>query len=423
MRALVLGLHYPPHHVGGYEVSCHDVVVRLAERGHHLAVLTSTLRRPGVGDPVGEADAATPVWRDLEAWFRDDDLYAPGPAARWRAERRSQRALAAALDRWQPEVVFAWQLGALSLGLLTTVARRGLPVVYAVSDDWLSYAPELDAWSRSFRRWPSRARRLAGRVLGVPTEPPDLAALGPFCFISEDTRRRAATYGSWSLEDSTIVYSGIDGTRFEPGPADTRDRWGGRLLYVGRYDPRKGIETAIRSLPRLPGTTLEVQGTGDPAERRRLEGLVADLDLAERVTFGACTRAELPDRYRAADALVFPSEWEEPFGLTPLEAMACATPVIATGVGGSDEFLIDGQNCVRFTPGDPAALAAAVERLATDAGLRRSLVARGLSTAAVFDADRLADAFEAWLHHLAGGRRTPRPEARSFLAEVAHAWS
>src|SRR3546814_11043486 len=83
------------------------------------------------------------------------------------------------------------------------------------------------------------------------------------------------------------------------------------------------------------GTTLEVQGTGDPAERDRMASLAAELGLGDRVEFGSVDRAGLVERYRAADAFVFPSEWEEPFGLVPLEAMACGTPVMATGAGGS----------------------------------------------------------------------------------------
>ena len=190
---------------------------------------------------------------------------------------------------------------------------------------------------------------------GVPTTVPDLGQSGPLCFISEVTRQRADDLRPWSMDDTAIVYSGIDGRLFTPSDPPNRDRpWGGRLLYVGRYDPRKGIETAIRALAHLDaGSTLEVQGTGDPVERDRLVALASDLGVGDRVEFGAVDRAELVARYRAADAVVFPSEWEEPFGLVPLEAMACGTPVVATGVGGSGEFLLDGANCLRFRAGDP----------------------------------------------------------------------
>ncbi len=420
-RILVVTLRYPPHHVGGYEVSCRDVAERLVERGHEVAVLTSTLRQPGVADPADEARGPVPVERALTAWFRDDDLWNPPFRERWRLERANQRALAAALERHRPDVVSVWHHGALSLGLLTTVARRRTPLLYAVSDDWLSYSVVLDAWTAPFRRWPRPLARALEPVLRVPTTVPDLGATGPFCFISEDTRRRAAEYAPWSMDDTTIVYSGIDGRLFTPDLAAPVPRsWGGRLLYVGRYDPRKGIECAIRALALLPTATLEVQGTGDPGERARLEALAAELGVAGRLVLGEASRDELVDRYRACDALVFPSEWEEPFGLTPLEAMACGTPVVATGVGGSGEFLLDGRNCVRFDPGDPAGLAAAVERLAGDEGLRARLHAEGLRTARVLDADHLAACFDAW-HRAVADPSLPRPASRSFEAELARA--
>lgn len=417
-RILVLGLRYPPHHTGGYEVACRDVAEGLVDRGHDVAVLTSDLREPGVVDPAGEAQARVPVRRQLAAWFRDDQLYAPGPLERWRMERASQAALRSALDEVRPDVVFVWQMGALSLGLLATIARRRLPIVVAVYDDWLSYAPELDAWSRAFRRLPRPLATLAGRLLGLPTVTPDVGAIGDLCFISEVTRARAEGLADVSLPHSAIVYCGIDGRLFTPGTADAgAEPWQGRLLYVGRYDPRKGIETAIRAMVELPDSTLEVQGTGDPAERDRLTALTHQLGVANRVRFGAVDRAELVERYRAADVVVFPSEWEEPFGLVPLESMACHTPVVATGVGGSGEFLLDGVNCVRFEAGDPTDLAAAVRRLGADAELRRHLVHLGAATAAAFDVERLTDCFASWLEGAATGHSRGRPPSRAFRIE------
>ena len=80
--------------------------------------------------------------------------------------------------------------------------------------------------------------------------------------------------------------------------------------------------------------------------------------------------------------MLFPVLWEEPWGLVPLEAMAVGTPVIATGAGGSGEYLEDGVNCTIYAPReDPAALAAAVRGLAGDPPLRAKLRAGGLATA------------------------------------------
>ena len=105
---------------------------------------------------------------------------------------------------------------------------------------------------------------------------------------------------------------------------------------------------------------------------------------------------------------IFPSEWEEPFGLVPLEAMACDTPVVATGVGGSADFLFDGGNCLLFPPADDVALAAAVRRLADDPAQRRDLVTSGRRTAAWADSDALGAVARRW-HEVAADRFRDEP--------------
>jgi glycosyltransferase involved in cell wall biosynthesis len=110
----------------------------------------------------------------------------------------------------------------------------------------------------------------------------------------------------------------------------------------------------------------------------------------------------LHERYGDADVCVFPSEWAEPFGIVPLEAMASGTPVVATGTGGSGEYLVDGDNCVLFQPGDVGGLAEGVRALAGDPALRARLIAGGLATAARLTVDRLADQLED-IHDRAAG--------------------
>lgn len=85
--------------------------------------------------------------------------------------------------------------------------------------------------------------------------------------------------------------------------------------------------------------------------------------------------------YRDADAVVFPVEWPEPWGLVPLEAMALGRPVLATGRGGSGEYLVDGVNSLLFRAGEPAALAGALRTLAGDEQLRERLRRAGYETA------------------------------------------
>ncbi len=411
-RILCITATYPPHHTGGYEVSCRDVMVRLADRGHDVTVLTSEERRPGVPTPIRERQSSPAVRREIRRYFRDDQLWAPSPRQRWKVERDNQRAIAAALQAARPDVVAIWHVGAFSLGIVTAVLEAEVPVVYAVCDDWLTYCTSLDQWSALLSRLGPRARWLRS-VLRVPTVPPDVGTSGPVCFISETTRQRAMRFGPWEVPDSTVVYSGIDRMLFTPRTSTPPWRW--RVLYVGRFDPRKGVETLIRSLPMLPGgTVIELDGLGDEAEQARLRSLAEGLGVGSAVRLHRSSRSALPARYRDADVFVFPSEWEEPFGLTPLEAMACGVPVVGTGVGGSGDFLIDEVNCLRFSPGDAAGLAGAIHRLAQDDSLRRRLIREGEITATFFDVDQLADTFESWYVAAADGFRRGRPADRHF---------
>jgi glycosyltransferase involved in cell wall biosynthesis len=139
--------------------------------------------------------------------------------------------------------------------------------------------------------------------------------------------------------------------------------------------------------------------------KQELRDLATELGVADRVRFAlASSREDLRDRYRSADVVVMSSEWPEPFGLVPLEAMACGTPVVATGTGGSGEFLDDEVNCLLFTPGDAESMAAAISRMAADSDLRTRLVSGGTATVERMNMDGYADKLEV-LHRRAAGER------------------
>lgn len=424
-RILVLTNLYPPHDYGGYEQSCADVMSRLARRGHQIVVLTSRHRRPGRLTPAS-GEPGPEVIRALEIYWEDQTLVTPPRLTRLRWELRNQRRLERVMRGFRPEVASVWNMGAMSFGLLERLRRSGVPVVYAICNDWLVWGPDQDPWMKGLSDRPHLARVLS-RLTGIPTGLGDLGSGGTFLFVSDWTRRYALEHSRWSFPDSAVVYSGIESGDFapqvgagprgqagapDPPPAGSEE-WGWRLLFVGRLDPDKGPLTALEALARLPpGATLEIIGPGSGSQRRALEEAAVRLGVADRVRLAEVPRAELGPSYRRADVFVFPSRWEEPFGLTPLEAMACGTPVVGTGSGGSGEFLRDGVNCLRVPREDPEAMAAAVRRLARDPELRRRLVANGRRTAAELTTDNLSETFEAWLVAAAEGFRHGRPPDR-----------
>jgi glycogen(starch) synthase len=363
---------YPPHHFGGYELVWRSAMEFLRSRGHAVRVLTTDLRT-GTAEPDDEG-----VHRELR-WHWRPGGFAPQPVrARIGTARHNHAVLERHLDDFEPDVVSWWSMGGLSLTLVEAVRRRGLSAVGFVHDDWLDYGRRVDGWLSLFGGRKRIAAPLAERLAGIPAT----AALGSaaeWVFVSDSTRRRAEALGL-GLERTAIAHSGIDPAFLDPAPP--RD-WRCRLLYVGRLDERKGVRTAVEALPHLPAEAqLRLAGGWDEREAEGLRELAARRGVGERVELaGQLGRDELHDAYGWADAVVFPVIWEEPWGLVPLEAMARGRPVVATGRGGSAEYLRDGDNCILFEAGDARGLAAAAGRLA-DPALRERLRAGGLETAA-----------------------------------------
>ncbi len=394
-RILTLTNWYPPHHFGGYEVLCDDVMSRLASRGHQVEVLCSNEQILGADT---DRPNAFPVHRALQMYWRDGSPWTPGFGQQLAIERANQQALHQVLDAFQPDVVSVWHMGALSLSLLSTIRNAGIPMLYSVCDEWLIYGIELDPWSRTWFGNP--LRRGAGRLAQVGFRTPallgDLGDNACFTFLSEFTRTASRVASPWHYPIDPVIYPGIDRSMFPP-PAPTDDRpWGWNLLYTSRLDARKGADTLLRAMTRLPQeATLSMLGRGEPAEQARLTALANELGLGGRVRIEGIERSALAEAYASHDCFIFPSEWPEPFGMVPLEAMACGTPVVATGVGGSGEFLVDGTNCLRFEPGNEVALAAAITRLAEDETLRRSLRTNGWVSADQFDLASTVDAYDA----------------------------
>jgi D-inositol-3-phosphate glycosyltransferase len=157
------------------------------------------------------------------------------------------------------------------------------------------------------------------------------------------------------------------------------------VLFVGRIEPLKGLETLIRAIAWRrtfkPGqVTLAVIG-GDPdsssqemsAEMTRIQKLCDDLCMGRMVVFlGKRAQDTLPYYYSAADVLVMPSHYES-FGMVALEAMACGTPVIASQVGGLAFLIQDGETGYHVPDQDPKALCEKLMILLSDAHQRETM--------------------------------------------------
>jgi glycosyltransferase involved in cell wall biosynthesis len=406
LRILIVTLDYPPPVLGGYEVMCAQVCTWLKRRGHEVLVLTRLPQELGVVSAGPDEDeGAVSVRRILRSyWDGSTCLDLPFQEA-LAVEQHNQAQVQRVLAIYRPDVVAFWHMGAMSLGLITTTARLGFPLVFVIGDDWLCYGGWADAWLRWCNEHPEQAA-VVEQHTGLPTRLPDLGALGIFCFVSAWTKRRAEQIGGWHFPHAEIIFPGLSPTEFPP-PVEVPDRpWGWRLLWVGRVIEEKGIETAIHAMTYVPShTTLQVVGMVDPAYRQLLKALAGTLGVASRLFFSLASRGQIRQRYQQGDVTLFTSMIEhEAFGLVPLEAMASGCPVIATGVGGSSEYCLDGVNCIRVPPGDPTALARAVQQLAQNGDLRRCLVEGGLRTARGLTLDGQAAGIE---HRLLAASSSP----------------
>jgi glycosyltransferase involved in cell wall biosynthesis len=179
----------------------------------------------------------------------------------------------------------------------------------------------------------------------------------------------------------TLIPSGVDSRRFEPdGPAEPRGERP-RILSVGRLVERKGFGDLIRAMPAVPGAELVIIGGAGHAYADRLRDLAARCGVADRVTLaGAVPAEDMPRWYRSADVLAA-TPWYEPFGLTPLEAMASGVPVVATAVGGLTDTVVDGVTGDLVPAREPRALAVALRRLLADDVRRMSYGAAAVDRA------------------------------------------
>ncbi|MFC4000868.1 glycosyltransferase [Prauserella oleivorans] len=170
----------------------------------------------------------------------------------------------------------------------------------------------------------------------------------------------------------SVVPCGVDLTRFTPHGESAPRSGRHRLLAVGRLVPRKGFDVAIAALRSLPDTELVIAGgpqqgrLAEDAEACRLRAVAEDLGVADRVDFrGQVARDDMPALIRSADVVVC-TPWYEPFGIVPLEAMACGVPVVASAVGGLTDTVVDGVTGMLVPPKRPEAVASAVRRLLSD---------------------------------------------------------
>ena len=349
---------------GGQNVYVAAVSAELGRRGHQVVVHT---RRTDPDVPRRVSFAPNVVVDHVDAGpareIPKDDIW-PHVSA-FADDLRAQFAID------QPQIVHAhfWMSG---IAALDATRGTGIPV------------------AQTFHALGVVKRRHQGPADTSPTD-----RLAAEQRIVDEVDRIVATCSEEAFELRTmgrdmrrvsVVPCGVNLDNFGPdGPvADLPHTRPHRIVTVSRLVPRKGVDTVVEALPHLPDTELVVVGgppaaeLDDDAEVARLRGIAGAEGVADQVRFlGARERHEVAEVLRTADLLVT-MPWYEPFGIVPLEAMACGLPVVTSAVGGMVDTVVDRVTGFHVPPRDATALAETLRQLLDDPEWRAELGRAGI---------------------------------------------
>lgn len=366
MRVLLVNWndrHNP--HAGGAEIHLHEIFGRLAQRGHAIDLVAS-------GWPGAPREATV------------EGIRVRRIGGRYTFALRGRGAVRRALARATYDIVVE-DINKLPL-YLPTLTR--LPVCVIV--------PHLFGTTAfAEASWP-----LATVVWAAERPIPRVYRRAWFHAISESTREDLVRRGI-PRERIEVILPGVDSHAYRPDPSVPRAATP-TFLYVGRLKRYKGVETALRALALARQTradlALLIAGQGD--DRARLERIASALGLFEGVRFlGFVSEQEKHRLLCEAWAVVFPSP-KEGWGITNVEAAACATPALASDSPGLRESVRHGETGFLVPHGDAAALAERMLVLAGDPQLVSRLGAHARAFAAGLTWDAAADATEVHLQRI-----------------------
>jgi phosphatidylinositol alpha-mannosyltransferase len=381
MKICMVSDNYYPY-VGGIAEHVHFLATELRKRGHVVKVLTAH-----VGGRMLECMDYTPdedqVKRIGTGWVVRSNRSFARVSVAWRPTFQIRRYFNA--ERF--DVVHIHGSLAPTLPLAAIQASRTLNVVtfHAGHDQSLGYA--------LFR---SELRPYFNAVQGLIA-------------VSATARESCAKYFPGPYK---IIPNGIDLTFFRPdaGRAPGLDEKRPRILFVGRFEPRKGLKHLLSAMPdivkHVPNVELVVVGTGllgysyksylppEVQQHVRWAGLVKNEDR--------------PKYYASCDVYCSPATGQESFGIVLLEAMASGRPVVASDIDGYRTVLSGGREGLLVRPEDPPALAQAIVQVLLDAELARRLAANGLERVQEYSWPRLAERVEAFYEELAREYPVPR---------------
>ena len=373
LRILIVTNLFPPQEFGGYGRKLWEFTAELQRRGHQIKVLTAdipSLTRPGV---VGAVDLEPIVERSLRlygVWRNGIALMHDDAGLRQDCIAANDRRITNAAADFAADVCLVGNIDLLSHSFLTLLLERGIPIIHCIGNHHPGYAPAEAPRSPLYR-------------LGTASE-----------WV-------AATLGDNGLGDiaKTVLYPGGRTDSFYRPIAPARDRL--RIAFASLLTPYKGPQVLANALAILHHNDIDFECTfageaPDPAFTTNLQKFCAK--FGDRVQFpGFLDRRGVGRLFDRSNVLAFPSVFEEPFGITQVEAMAAGLLVISSGSGGSGEIIRHEQEGLISPPGNAEALAYALASLPNDrlrwGRLARQGQARSLSFTVGRSVNRIEAAF------------------------------
>lgn len=368
MKILIISNLYPPKYLGGYEILCCQVTEELVRRGHDVVVLTSTYDK---GEEFA-CNEPSNVHRLLELYI---PFGSPGRllrSRRWRTGRKNHRITQDFIRKVNPDIVFLWSQLRLTLGPIRAALESNYPLAFTFNDENIAgFIPS------SFKLLPRLlARYIFDNWVFPSITLTDVKFRYSTC-ISQRLKDNLLTSGV-GVENARVIYQGIPIEQFplkpDPGSIHTQPR----LLYVGQLLPYKGVHTLIEAAHKIAAleeykdVKVSIVGDGEDLYKEQLVNLAAE-GPAVITFYGRVNHSDLSRIYHEHDILVFPSIWQEPFGLSHLEAMASGVPVVSTNDGGHGEFLEDNINSLVFNKSDVNQLVSCLKKILHDEPLRKRL--------------------------------------------------
>ncbi len=363
MRIGIVTQSYYPRY-GGVTEHVHHTAVELRRRGHEVTIITSHFRR---GEPHHE-DGVERIGHNLLIPFN-------GAFVDLAVGFRLSRQLKKLFRRYRFDLV---HVHAPSVPTLPVLAVRTAPCA-KVGTFHMTGNPDV---------WMNAAANLVRR---------DIAKLDVRIAVSNTCRDFSQLLFPGEYE---VIPNGVDVGRFRPDAppfAEWRDPDVVNLLFVGRLDPRKGVQRLIACFPevvRLARRKVRLLIVGDSYLRPQLEASVAP-SVRDQVHFlGHVPSEDLPRWYTTGDIFVSPASGQESFGIVLVEAMASERVVVASDIPGYRSVVNPGVDGVVTPPGDVAALARAIAELVDDPARRAAIARAGRARALEFSWSRVTDRIE-----------------------------